>query len=71
LGTSAFVFGTLGLQSRGRTLKDFEVLQIGIFGIDVELDPSHWDVEVDTVEYLAESSTVDYKLECFHCSAEL
>jgi hypothetical protein len=28
----------------GRTLEDFEVLQVGVFTVDVELDPGHGDV---------------------------
>lgn len=51
---SVFVLLMLGLRSRGRTLEDFEVLQICIFGVDVELDSSHGDIKVDTIEDLAE-----------------
>lgn len=36
-------------------MEDFEILQVGILRIDVELDASHGDIEVDTVEDLAES----------------
>lgn len=28
----------------GRTLKDFEVLEVGIFAVNVELDPGHGHV---------------------------
>ncbi len=41
-----------------RTLEDLEILQISVFGIDVELDPCHRNIEVDTIKDLAESSTV-------------
>lgn len=27
-----------------RTLQDFEVLYVGVFGVDVEFDFSHWDI---------------------------
>ena len=40
------------------TLENLEVLQIGIFGINVELDPSHGNIVIDAVEDLAESSTM-------------
>jgi hypothetical protein len=39
-------------------LEDLEILQISVFGIDVELDPCHRNIEVDTIKDLAESSTV-------------
>jgi hypothetical protein len=38
-------------------LKDFEILQVCVFGIDVELNSGHRDIEVDAVEHLAESRT--------------
>lgn len=40
------------------TLQDLEVLQVGIFGVDVELDTSHWDIKIDAVEDLAQSRSV-------------
>jgi hypothetical protein len=40
------------------TLQNFEVLQICIFGVDIEFDSGHGYVEEDAVEYLAESSSV-------------
>ncbi len=41
-----------------RTLEDLEVLDIGIFRVDVELDARHGHVEEDAVVDLAESGTV-------------
>ena len=38
-------------------MQDLKILQICVFGIDVELDPGHRYVEVDTIEDLAESRT--------------
>jgi hypothetical protein len=40
------------------TLEYLEVLQVRVLGINVELDPRHWDVEIDAVEDLAESGAV-------------
>jgi hypothetical protein len=40
---------------RDRTLKDFEVLQVCVFGIHIKLDSGHRDIEIDAVEDLAES----------------
>lgn len=34
--------------------EDLEVLEVGVFGIDVELDTAHWDIEEDAVVDLAE-----------------
>ena len=31
--------------SRGQTLQDFEILDVRIFGIDVEFYSCHWDVD--------------------------
>ena len=52
------VFASPGWDRGQLTLKNFEVLQIRILGIDVELDSRHWDIKVDTVEDLAERRTV-------------
>lgn len=38
--------------------KDFEVLEIGIFGVHVELDAAHGNVQEDAVVDLAEGSAV-------------
>lgn len=38
-----------------RTLEDLEVLEVGVFGVDIELDTRHWDIEVDRIEDLAKS----------------
>ena len=37
------------------TLKNFEILQVCILSIDIELYSGHWYVEVDTIKDLAES----------------
>jgi hypothetical protein len=42
----------------GRTLQDFEVLDVGIFGVDVELDARHGHVKEDAVVHLAEGGAV-------------
>lgn len=42
----------------GRTLQDFEVLDVGIFGVDVELDARHRHVKKDAVVHLAEGGAV-------------
>lgn len=42
-----------------RTLQDFEVLYVGIFAIDVELDSTHRDIHVYAVENLTQSSAVE------------
>lgn len=39
------------------TLQDLEVLDVGILGVDVELDTSHGKIAEDAIEYLAESSS--------------
>lgn len=39
------------------TLQDFEVLDVGVLGVDVELDASHGEIAEDAVEHLAKSST--------------
>ena len=44
------------------TLKDLEILQVSVFGIDVELDSSHWNIEIDTIEDLTESRTIFQRL---------
>ena len=36
-------------------MEDLEVLEVSVFGVDVELDTRHWDVEVDRVEDLTKS----------------
>jgi hypothetical protein len=41
-----------------RTLKDFKILKVCVFSIDVELHSGHRDIEVNTVENLAESRTM-------------
>lgn len=38
------------------TLQDLEVLNVGIFGVHIELDASHGDIAEDAVEHLAKSS---------------
>lgn len=38
-------------------MQDLKILQVCVFGIDVELDSGHRDIEVNTVEDLAESRT--------------
>ena len=38
-------------------MQDLEVLQVCVFGIDIELNSCHRDIEVDAVEDLAESRT--------------
>lgn len=43
-----------------RTLEDLEILEVGVFGVDVELDTRHWDVEVDRIEDLAKSSSASF-----------
>ncbi len=45
-------------RGRHRTLKDLEVLQVCVLGIDIEFDSGHRDIEVDAVKDLAESRTV-------------
>lgn len=40
------------------TLQDLEVLEVCIFGVDVELDAGHWDIKVDAVKDLAKSRSV-------------
>lgn len=40
-----------------RTLEDLEVLQICVFGIDIEFDPGHGNIEIDAVKNLAEGGT--------------
>lgn len=40
------------------TLQDLEVLYVGIFGVDVELDAGHGNICKDTVEYLTKSGSV-------------
>lgn len=39
------------------TLQDLEVLYVGIFSIDVELNPGHGKVSENAVKHLAESSS--------------
>jgi hypothetical protein len=39
------------------TLKDFEVLKVGIFGVDIKFDSSHRNIKIDAVKDLAESSS--------------
>ena len=41
-----------------RTLQDFEVLNVGIFGVDVELDARHGHVKEDAVVHLAEGGAI-------------
>ncbi len=38
-------------------MQDLKILQVRVFGIDVELDSGHRDIEVNAVEDLAESRT--------------
>lgn len=49
-----------------RTLEDLEVLEVGVFSVDVELDTRHWDVEVDRVEDLAKSRSVALSVLSLH-----
>lgn len=49
-----------------RTLEDLEVLEVGVFGVDVELDTRHWDVEVDRVEDLAKSGSATLSVLSLH-----
>ena len=49
-----------------RTLEDLEVLEVSVFGIDVELDTRHWDVEVDRVEDLAKSRSATQSVLSLH-----
>ena len=37
------------------TLQDLKVLEVCVFGVDVELDAGHWDIKVDAVKDLAKS----------------
>lgn len=39
------------------TLEYLEVLEVGVFGIDIELDSGHRDIKKDAVKDLAEGST--------------
>lgn len=39
------------------TLQDLEVLDVGVLGVDVELDARHGHVAEDAVEHLAKSSS--------------
>lgn len=41
----------------GRTLQYFEILQVCILGVRVELYPRHGDIVEDAVEYLAQRRT--------------
>jgi hypothetical protein len=38
-------------------LQYLEILYVGIFAVDVELDAGHRDIEINAVEDLAESGT--------------
>lgn len=49
---------TRGPHPGERTLQDLEVLDVGIFGVDVELDARHGHVEEDAVVHLAEGGAV-------------
>lgn len=41
----------MGERSRGaRTLQDLEVLEVGVFSIDIELDPRHGHIHYVTIE---------------------
>lgn len=51
------VDGSVNSMSCEAVLEDLEVLQVCVFGIDIEFDSSHGDIEIDTVEDLAESGT--------------
>lgn len=42
---------------REAILQDLEVLDVGVFGVDVEFDARHGDVEVDAVVDLAEGGS--------------
>ncbi len=42
----------------GLTLQHLEILYVGIFRIDVELDPRHEHISEDAVEDLAESGSI-------------
>lgn len=39
-------------------MQDLEILYVGIFGIDVELDARHGHVKKDAVVHLAERGTI-------------
>lgn len=42
-------------------MQDLEVLDVGVFGVDIELDTRHRYIEEDAVEDLAESGTIKVK----------
>lgn len=50
--------GQRNVLGRGLTLEDLEVLDVGIFAVDVELYAGHGNVEEDAVVHLAERSAV-------------
>jgi len=54
---------------RETILQDFEILYVGIFGIDIKLDSRHRDVEVDAVEDLAEGGASTTLL--YFCDVQL
>ena len=46
-------------------MQDLKILQVCIFGIDVELHSGHWDIEINAVKYLAESCSVSQASACW------
>ena len=44
--------------------EDLEVLEVGVFGVGVELDARHGDVEEDAVVDLAEGGTTSIGMRC-------
>lgn len=46
-----------GVTARGRTLEDFEVLQVGVFTVDVELDPGHGHVHCNEHNRISKSDS--------------
>ena len=38
-------------------MEDLEVLQVCVFGVDIEFDSRHWHIEVNTIEDLAQGRT--------------
>lgn len=45
------------------TLQDLEILNVGIFGVDVELDTRHGHITKNAIVHLAESGTASSSLE--------
>jgi hypothetical protein len=43
----------LDVNEDGRTLEDFKILKIRIFGIYIKLDSLHGNIQVDAIEDLA------------------